>query len=262
MPFARTPAAGWGPGCETMGPARGDEEGVPATTEEWPQVSPAIPDDRVPRWAFVPWLHELIEARSPRIRPLGDLTEANAIMRRLADDTHHSVWNMQRAGLAGDLLLMLDQVEEIRSRGIESRPIYSRGAVLLNPLLTSVVPDIRIGPVTDAFMVVDRRVVVVNDAHARTIWTSDDPDVVARGAAYFEAEWAAATPAVPPGEDPPFTRRMSVVGAHLATGRTDREIARAMNLSERTVSTEVKEISRRLGATGRAHAIARLNGAA
>ncbi len=225
-------------------------------------MSPATPDDDVPRWAFVAWLHELIDAGSPVLRRLGDMSQAEAIMRHLADDTRHSVWNMQRAASAGDLLTMLAEVEEIGVRGLESRPIYSRGALLRSPLLTSVAPDIRVGPVMDPFMVIDRRLVVVNDAHAHTIWTSDDPDVVDRGTAYFEAEWAAAIPAVPAGEDPPFTRRMALVGAHLATGRTDREIAEAVHLSVRTVSAEVKEISRRLGATGRAHAIARINGAA
>ena len=199
-------------------------------------MSPATPDDDVPRWAFVAWLHELIDAGSPVLRRLGDMSQAEAIMRHLADDTRHSVWNMQRAASAGDLLTMLAEVEEIGVRGLESRPIYSRGALLRSPLLTSVAPDIRVGPVMDPFMVIDRRLVVVNDAHAHTIWTSDDPDVVDRGTAYFEAEWAAAIPAVPAGEDPPFTRRIALVGAHLATGRTDREIAEAVHLSVRTSS--------------------------
>ena len=89
-------------------------------------------------------------------------------------------------------------------------------------------------------MVVDRRVVVVNDAHGTTIWACEDPDVVARGVATFEAEWAAATPAVAPGAPPPYTRRMTEVGAHLATGRTDREIAQAVGISERSVSAVVR----------------------
>jgi DNA-binding NarL/FixJ family response regulator len=42
----------------------------------------------------------------------------------------------------------------------------------------------------------------------------------------------------------------------LTEGASDREIARHLHVSERTVSADVAEIVRRLGARGRAHAIA------
>ena len=225
-------------------------------------MSPATPEDDVPAWGFIAWLHELIDARDPVLRPLGEMTRAASVMRGIADDTRESVWNMQRSSPARDLVAMMADVDEAARRGITTRPLYSRGALARSPLLSSAIPGIRVGPVTDPFMVVDRRVVVVNDAHGTTIWACEDPDVVARGVATFEAEWAAATPAVAPGAPPPYTRRMTEVGAHLATGRTDREIAQAVGISERSVSAGVRELSRRLGASGRGHAIARINGAA
>ena len=46
----------------------------------------------------------------------------------------------------------------------------------------------------------------------------------------------------------------------LLRGATDRQISRELGVSERTVSAEVRELGRRLGATNRAHAIARICG--
>ena len=72
--------------------------------------------------------------------------------------------------------------------------------------------------------------------------------------------WADAEPAVPAGEAPPFTRRMVAIGIRVADGATDRQIARELGVSERTVSAEVREMSRRLGARNRTHAIALISG--
>ena len=69
-----------------------------------------------------------------------------------------------------------------------------------------------------------------------------------------------ARPAVPEGEPPPFTARMLQIAYRLVNGATDREIARALDVSERTVSAEVREMSRRLGARSRAHAISLISG--
>lgn len=69
-----------------------------------------------------------------------------------------------------------------------------------------------------------------------------------------------AQPAVPEGTRPPFTPRMVEIGLRLVDGATDREIARALGVSERTVSADVHEMSRRLGARSRAHAVAMVAG--
>ena len=47
----------------------------------------------------------------------------------------------------------------------------------------------------------------------------------------------------------------------LVDGATDREIAGALGVSERTVSADVREVIRRLGARSRAQAIALISGA-
>jgi DNA-binding NarL/FixJ family response regulator len=84
--------------------------------------------------------------------------------------------------------------------------------------------------------------------------------VVANAVGLFHHAWDAARPAVPEGADPPFTRRMVDIGVLLARGATDREIARTLGVSERTVSADVREMSTRLGARSRAHAIAIISG--
>ena len=53
---------------------------------------------------------------------------------------------------------------------------------------------------------------------------------------------------------------MVAVGLRLAEGATDRQIARELGVSERTVSADLHEISRRLGARSRTHAIALISG--
>jgi DNA-binding NarL/FixJ family response regulator len=102
--------------------------------------------------------------------------------------------------------------------------------------------------------------VVVGDSTGDSVWTSSRPDVVAEATDFYERLWQAAEPAVPEGEEPPFTRRLVEIAFLLVDGAADREIARALGISERTVSSEVREMSRRLGARSRAHAIALMSG--
>jgi DNA-binding NarL/FixJ family response regulator len=74
--------------------------------------------------------------------------------------------------------------------------------------------------------------------------------------------WSTAEPALAQGVQPPFTPRMVAVAVRLAEGAADREIARALGVSERTVSADVRTMSSRLGARSRAHAIALISGVA
>ena len=111
-------------------------------------------------------------------------------------------------------------------------------------------------------MIGDRRQILVGDSTGETVWTSSDAEVVARAVDFYERLWASAEPAVPVGDEPPFTRRMVDIALLLVTGATDREIAQALGVSERTVSSDVRELSARLGARSRAQAIAMISGAA
>jgi DNA-binding CsgD family transcriptional regulator len=128
------------------------------------------------------------------------------------------------------------------------------------PLRSSVKDYLRLAPVGHPLMVIDGRLVVVGDAFGETVWSTTDPILVADAVAFFEAAWSGAEPAVPAGEEPPFTPRMVAIGIRLADGATDRQIARALGVCERTVSADVHEMSRRLGARSRVDAVARICG--
>ena len=221
---------------------------------------PGAPDGTAPPWGYLSWLHERIERGDPALPVLGPLTDVQAISAELARRTTTSVWNMQRLGPASWLRDLVADTEEIERRGLEARTIYPRDAVRVSPLLPYAVPNMRVGPVTDPFMVIDRSFVVIGDPNAAFIHVSEDPEVVARGVAWFEQEWDAATP--PLGADGlgAVSWRMLRVSVLLVEGATDRQIASALTTSERTVSADVAALGRVLGVSGRAQTIARICG--
>ena len=133
-------------------------------------------------------------------------------------------------------------------------------AEIRSPLVSSHFAYLRLAPVAHPLMVSDRRRILVGDATGDAIWTSRDPRCRRRAVRLYEGLWAAAEPAVPVGQEPPFTRRMVAIALLLAEGRPTGEIARALGVSERTVSADVREMSVRLGARSRAHAIALISG--
>ena len=172
-----------------------------------------------------------------------------------------SMWNMQRHHT---VRLHRDNARldvSLRRKKVDMRYVLPRRVAEGRfPLASSSDPDLRLAPVAHPLLIADGRRFLVGDATGETVWTSDDPAMVARAVSFFEEVWRAAVPAVPVGEEPPFTRRMVEIAVRLVDGATDREIARALGVSERTVSADVREMSRRLGARSRAHAIALISG--
>jgi DNA-binding CsgD family transcriptional regulator len=214
-----------------------------------------------PGWGLFAEWHALIDRGDPRFREEGSVDDALEVIARLATTLRASVWNMQRHSNIDSLRDEGGHEARIRQRGVEFRYVLPRRvAEQRNPLASSHFDYLRLAPVAHPLLVGDHRVIVVGDATGDAIWTSRDPDVVARAVDLFERVWAAAEPAVPLGEEPPFTPRMVAIGLRLADGATDRHIARELGVSERTVSADVREMSRRLGARNRAHAIALISG--
>ena len=113
---------------------------------------------------------------------------------------------------------------------------------------------------TSSLLILDSRDVVVAGPDADTMWTTADPDLVASQCGPSTPCGRRRAPAVPAGQEPPLTPRMVDIAWLLADGASDRMISRTLGMSERTVSNEVREISRRLGAINRAHTIARICG--
>jgi DNA-binding CsgD family transcriptional regulator len=187
--------------------------------------------------------------------------EARKAVARIAAQTRTSAWNMQRHNTIEDLGDPQGLDAESRRKGLELRFVLPRRvAEVRSPLVSSYYSYLRLAPVAHPLMVSDRRRILVGDTTGETIWTSTDAGVVDAAVRLFEGLWAAAEPAVPEGQDPPFTPRMVAIGVRLVQGASDREIARALGVSERTVSADVREMSIRLGARSRAQAIALISG--
>jgi DNA-binding CsgD family transcriptional regulator len=211
--------------------------------------------------SFFPHLHALIERGDPRfefVAPVGDAIEALTVFAATASS---SMWNMQRHSTIHNLVEGADLDQRDRRHGLDLRFILPRRvAEVRNPMVSSYYDYLRLAPVAHPMMMRDRARVLLGDSTGEGIWISRDPEVVAAAVRFFEGLWHAAEPAVPPGQDPPFTPRMVQIAIRLVNGATDREIARDLGVSERTVSSDVREMSKRLGARSRAHAIALVSG--
>lgn len=214
-----------------------------------------------PRWGLFAQWHDLIDRGEPRFSYLAKAHEMAEPLARIEASISHSMWNMQRHQTVG---IQRDNNEldaNLRRKGINIRYVLPRRVAEGRfPLASSMEPDLRLAPVAHPLLIADGRRIVIGDSTGESVWTSADPDIVGRAVALFETVWRAADPAVPEGEEPPFTPRMVDIAFRLVDGATDRGIARALGVSERTVSSDVREMSRRLGARSRAHAIALISG--
>ena len=209
------------------------------------------------RDAFFPFTRGLVLAADPRLTPF---VSARPGLVRLYAEATTSVWAM-------DHVVTMPEVRDLAT----ARPRPPRGGVddlrlVVHPqglsrcrMASSVLPSVHSGPATHHLVVVDGRRAVLRDAVGDAWWVTTDPGIVGRAVQEFEAVWAASQPVLRAGEPPPFTERMVEVASLLLQGATDRQVARELRVSERTVSAEVREIARRLGATGRTHAIALLS---
>ena len=218
------------------------------------------PPERI-GWGLFSRFQALIERRDPRFGFVSTVLEAEQALVPFESLTTSSMWNMQRHWSIHDLEDVFGMNARARRRGVEHRFVLPRRVAEQRcPLVSSACDYLRLAPVAQPLMVADRRRILVGDATGETVWTSSDPGVVAEAVELYERVWRSAAPAVPAGQEPPYTTRMVEIATRLVNGATDREIARALGVSERTVSADVREMSRRLGARSRTHAIALISG--
>lgn len=214
-----------------------------------------------PDWGLFAELHELIDQRDPRLSLLSTLADVHTALPQVESTVRSSMWNVQRHAHLNSLRKGEGLNELSLSRGVELRLVLpAHVARRMCPLASSRYPHLRLAPVGHPLLVIDRRLAMVANATGDSIWTTTAPELVGRLVRLYENLWQAAEPAVPVGEDPPFTPRMVEIGIRLVDGETDRQIAKALGVSERTVSTDVRELSRRLGARSRTQAIALIAG--
>jgi len=86
----------------------------------------------------------------------------------------------------------------------------------------------------------------------------DELEEVTRGKTIVSHDFRLNTSMTWPGADLRLTERESEVVTFLATGKSNRDIADAMILSENTVKTHLKSIFQKIGVSSRAQAVARI----
>jgi len=154
--------------------------------------------------------------------------------------------------------------ESSLSRGITMRFVGSERAFAMNPMLVAVYPEARVGPTVARFILIDRSAAVVggppDPRGFPTAWLATRDDVVHRVRDLWERTWARATPVVPPGEQPPFSRRQYEVARRLALGAKDQAIARDLGVSVRTVAADIAALVAALGARNRVEVVLILRG--
>ena len=183
-----------------------------------------MPRRCVPRtWGiFVHW-HALIDARDPRFTLLAPVSEIEEPLAQLESSIRVSMWNMLRQYSIYAMRNAAPMDLGLRRRGVELRFILPRRiAEQRCPLASSYELGLRLSPVVYPLMVLDGRMVLVGDSTGDSVWTSSAPQVVAEAVGFYERLWRASEPAVPEGEEPPFTRRMVAIAFLLVDGATDR----------------------------------------
>ncbi|NHA69094.1 helix-turn-helix transcriptional regulator [Phycicoccus flavus] len=212
---------------------------------------------------FFRWAHGLVLAGDERFEPLGPVADTlRDGIGELAQSVRRSVWHMTIVPSWREVRAARRLAEVAWRADVDGRYVTDVRSLERLPMLSSHHPDLRTTHVVGPLLVVDARMVFlgVPRGHelAGRVWRSTSPTVVGAAARTLEAAWRAAQP--PHEHDPPFTRRMVDVGFLLTDGATDGEISRQLAVSTRTVSADVAEIVRRLGARNRAHAIALIGG--
>ncbi|WP_207556127.1 helix-turn-helix transcriptional regulator [Intrasporangium flavum] len=154
--------------------------------------------------------------------------------------------------------------EASRSRGLTLRFVGSERAFAMNPMLVAMYPHARVGPTVARFILIDRTAAVVggppDPRGFPTAWLATRDDVVERVRDLWTRTWARAVPVVPPGEQPPFTRRQFEVARRLALGAKDQAIARELGVSVRTVAADVAGLVAALEARNRVEVVLVLRG--
>lgn len=151
-----------------------------------------------------------------------------------------------------------------RARGVDLRMITPPRTLRFHPLLTSLSPQILIGPVLVKCIVIDGKLAVIAGpetvAGDSTAWLADDGEFLTRALDLWEITLQESRPALPPGAEPPLNARQLDVARGVCLGKTDAAIARQLRISERTVARDVATVLEVTDARSRNEAILNMLG--
>lgn len=206
------------------------------------------------------------EGRTPGLRVLVGTEEVTAELGVLEANARRTVWNMQPRYYFDPEEPGLDLTGSADVRGVTTalvtRPITRK----VHPLLPSLFPQALVGPAFLQCIVVDEERVLVEGPDTAdgdvTVCVTSRLDYLESAVELWQRTVAISTPLVPPGVEPPLTRRQVRVARLLALGEKDRAIARALHTSPRTVERDVHAVLAELGARSRTEAVLLMRGRA
>jgi DNA-binding CsgD family transcriptional regulator len=151
-----------------------------------------------------------------------------------------------------------------QARGVTTLLVTRPATLQVHPLLPSIFPTTRVAPVFIGAMVVDEHEAVIAGEDSglgeRTIWVTEREDIVAAVLHIWNLTLELSVPILPPGTQPPLSRRQLRVAQLLAVGEKDNAIARRLDMSVRSVERDVHAILTELGARSRTEAVLLMRG--
>lgn len=178
--------------------------------------------------------------------------------------TRRSVWSLQPHPRFDPEDDSYDLDARSRARGLDLVTITTARALRLNPLLTSLSPGVRVGPVVSWMILIDRRAAVLDGPTTPegepTAWIATSGPFLEAAVELWDATSAESTPALADGTPPPLGPRQLDVARGVCLGRTDGVIARHLGISERTVARDVAALLEVTGARSRTESILNMLG--
>lgn len=151
-----------------------------------------------------------------------------------------------------------------RGRGVRVEMVTPARTVRFNPLLTSLVPGVRVGPVLFKSIIVDERLAVLAGPDtidgSTTAWLASGGELLEAALTLWRTAFAESRRVLPEGAGPPLNSRQLDVARGVCLGRTDAAIARQLGISERSVARDVAAILEVTQARSRAEAILNMLG--
>lgn len=185
-------------------------------------------------------------------------------MRRMEPSATHAAWVLQPRYFYDPEDPGVALTRAARDRGVETLLITRPATVRTHPLLPSIFPNTRLGPVFLRAMVVDGARVIVEGPDTadgdRTAWYTTRPEVLEAVLELWHDTYALSHPILPPGHSPPLSERQLEVARLLCVGDKDQAIARALGTSPRTVERDVRTVLSVLGASSRTEAVLLMRG--
>lgn len=209
-------------------------------------------------------VRELLAAGGPELRHIVGWAQLVEHLTWIAPASERSAWVLQPRYFYDPEDPGVRISYAAQARGVQTLLVTRPFTVETHPLLSSIYPSTRLAPVFLRAMVIDEERVTVEgrdtDDGQRTSWYTTRSDIVGAVLEIWHRSIAISAPILPPGTQPPLSRRQLEVARLLAVGEKDVAIARLLQMSARTVERDVRAILRALGAGSRTEGVLVMRG--